>query len=414
MKPRKRLVICCDGTWNSPDAENVTNIEKIARTVETDPARTDGVQQLVYYLSGVGAGSYKADRILGGAFGFGLFAHVRSAYRFLALNYEPGDEIFVFGFSRGAYTARSLVGMVSLIGLLTRRALVEDQLGSAVALYHRGRGERHEHDAELTAFRAARCHDGVEISLLGVFDTVGALGVPGAPGALKGTHQFHDVRLSPIVRTARHALALDERRLMFEPSLWKATEADAVAAEASGRVRQVWFPGVHSDVGGGYQRSGLSDTTLLWIARESRAAGLVFDADLLNHYVASNREAVEHDSLSRQYEGLNLLSRTRMRLRGGGDAFDDGWRRLDPAPDRDGHRAVGVSIASTAAAWFRDEARRPPYRNRNVAAFAGSTRTFTDRETTVIALPLTAGPLAEALAAAGADLTLPAPPEAAT
>ena len=121
----KRLVICCDGTWNRPDSDHVTNIEKIARTVATDLDRTGGVQQLVLYLAGVGAG-YAADRLLGGAFGFGLFANVRSAYRFLALNYEPGDEIFVFGFSRGAYTARSLVGMVGRVGLLTRDALVAD------------------------------------------------------------------------------------------------------------------------------------------------------------------------------------------------------------------------------------------------------------------------------------------------
>src|SRR6478609_7420700 len=110
-RPCKRLVICCDGTWNRPDSDHVTNIEKIARTVATDLGRTGGVQQLVLYLAGVGAGSYAADRLLGGAFGF------------LALNYEPGDEIFVFGFSRGAYTARSLVGMVGRAGLLTRDAL---------------------------------------------------------------------------------------------------------------------------------------------------------------------------------------------------------------------------------------------------------------------------------------------------
>jgi len=122
-RPCKRLVICCDGTWNRPDSDHVTNIEKIARTVATDLGRTGGVQQLVLYLAGVGAGSYAADRLLGGAFGFGLFANIRSAYRFLALNYEPGDEIFVFGFSRGAYTARSLVGMVGRAGLLTRDAL---------------------------------------------------------------------------------------------------------------------------------------------------------------------------------------------------------------------------------------------------------------------------------------------------
>ena len=114
-RAKKRLVICCDGTWNAPDSRHITNVEKIARTVEIDLRRTGGVQQMVLYVSGVGAGSYKVDRILGGAFGFGLFANIRSAYRFLALNYEPGDEMFVFGFSRGAYTARSLVGMIGRV-----------------------------------------------------------------------------------------------------------------------------------------------------------------------------------------------------------------------------------------------------------------------------------------------------------
>src|SRR5919107_1657068 len=130
----KRLVICCDGTWNRPDSAHVTNIEKIARTVETNADGTDGVHQLVLYLSGVGVG-YGVDRVLGGAFGLGLFTNVLAGYRFLASNYEPGDEIFVFGFSRGAYTARSLGGMIGKVGLLTRRALVEEKLPEAVARY---------------------------------------------------------------------------------------------------------------------------------------------------------------------------------------------------------------------------------------------------------------------------------------
>ena len=125
----KRLVICCDGTWNRPDNAHVTNIEKIARTIETDPVDGDPpAQQMVLYLSGVGTSGYTVDRLLGGAFGFGLFDNVRSGYRFLALNYDPGDEIFVFGFSRGAYTARSLVGMIGRVGLLTRESLIRDHL----------------------------------------------------------------------------------------------------------------------------------------------------------------------------------------------------------------------------------------------------------------------------------------------
>ena len=114
----KRLVICCDGTWNRPDSPNITNIEKIARTVQTDPASSGDVPQLVYYLSGVGGAGYETDRILGGAFGFGLFNNMLAGYRFLAQNYEPGDEVFVFGFSRGAFTARTLVGMIGYFTLL--------------------------------------------------------------------------------------------------------------------------------------------------------------------------------------------------------------------------------------------------------------------------------------------------------
>ena len=269
-RARKRLVICCDGTWNRPDSAHVTNVEKIARTIETDLRRTGGVQQLALYLSGVGAGSYQVDRLLGGAFGFGLFANIRTAYRFLALNYDAQDEIFVFGFSRGAYTARSLVGMIGRVGLLTREALVADKLLEAVDRYRAGVDGAAKFKDTPAEFRHKYCHRASQVTLLGVFDTVGALGVPGAVGK---KHQFHDVNLGPVVDCARQALALDERRLKFEPCVWEAAEQDRVRDEAGGRVEQVWFPGVHSDVGGGLAVSGLSDTTLLWMATEARRRG---------------------------------------------------------------------------------------------------------------------------------------------
>ena len=132
MSRVKRLMVCCDGTWSKPDNKVVTNVEKIARSVQNDPALASGITQLVYYIAGVGASSYAADRMLGGAFGFGLSQNVISSYRFLAQNYEPGDEIFIVGFSRGAYTARSLAGMIGRVGLLTERALVEERLRDAV------------------------------------------------------------------------------------------------------------------------------------------------------------------------------------------------------------------------------------------------------------------------------------------
>ncbi|MBV9832602.1 MAG: DUF2235 domain-containing protein, partial [Marmoricola sp.] len=281
----KRLVVCCDGTWNKPDAQAVTNVEKIARTVQTDPSGAGGTNQLVYYVSGVGAGSYEADRLLGGAFGFGLFQHVIACYRFLTQNYEPGDEIFIIGFSRGAYTARSVAGMVARVGLLTKVALVEERLPEAVALYQRKDLPQGAFGASVDEFKHDHCHP-APVSFLGVFDTVGALGVP---GFMRLAPRFHDVQLSGQVLRARHALAVDETRLKFAPTFWEAP-ADA-PADPSGapredeRVKQVWFEGAHSDVGGGYPETGLSDTALLWMVREAHAAGLVFDAALLGYYV---------------------------------------------------------------------------------------------------------------------------------
>jgi hypothetical protein len=400
---RKRLVICCDGTWNRPDAAHVTNIEKIARTVATDLTRTDGVQQLVLYVSGVGADSYAVDRLLGGAFGFGLFANIRSAYRFLALNYEPGDEIFVFGFSRGAYTARSLVGMIGRVGLLTRDALVADKLPEAVARYQRRSPEDGAFGESDQEFRRDHCHPEAPVQLLGVFDTVGALGVP---GAVRKQHQFHDVNLSPVVLCARQALALDERRLTFEPCLWEAAEDTRAHDEASGRVRQVWFEGVHSDIGGGYAETGLSDTALLWMVTEANRRGLVFDTRLLATYVGSGSSAVRHDSLNLLYRVLNVLSRLRMALRHRTRRFLGSWRRLDPPPAAGTRQqwAVGVRIASSASQHFLDD---PSYGAPNLVEYAEQTSRFRDRVVEVVALPEPLGALDDWLERRGLDLGIP-------
>ena len=368
----KRLVICCDGTWNRSDNDNVTNIEKIARTIQTDLTRTGGVQQLVLYISGVGAGSYKVDRWLGGAFGFGLFSNVRTAYRFLALNYEPGDEIFVFGFSRGAYTARSLVGMVARVGLLTRTALVADKLPEAVNRYRRTspRGRAFgESDAE---FKHDHCHPDTPVAFLGVFDTVGALGVP---GAVRRGHQFHDIKLSRAVLCARQALAIDEHRMTFEPCLW---QVDAESADPPDRVKQVWFEGVHSDVGGGYPETGLSDTTLLWMAGEANRQGLVFDEELLGTYVASGKSAVRHSSMNLLYRTLNLKRLVVARFGRKNPAFEGSFRQLSTPT------CNGVLVAASAAAHYRDG---EDYRPTNLALLSKQTNEFEGVREPVIALP---------------------------
>jgi uncharacterized protein (DUF2235 family) len=368
----KRLVICCDGTWNRPDNRYVTNIEKIARTVQTDLARTDGVQQLVLYLAGVGGG-YQVDRLVGGAFGLGLFGNVVSAYRFLALNYEKGDEIFVFGFSRGAYTARSLAGMVAGVGLLTRRALIDEKLPEAVARYKRRDPDGGRAGQSAAEFRHDYCHDEAPLHFLGVFDTVGALGVP---GAMRRRHQFHDVRLGAEVRCARQALAADEPRMKFEPCLWEA--ADGTGAEDP-RVRQVWFEGCHSDVGGGYAETGLSDTALLWMVAEANREGLVFDESLLREYVGSSSSAIRHDPMKPLFRLLDLVIRLKIALRlHDGAAFLGSHRRLH-RPD-----CVSVRVAESTAEHYRGG---QDYRPRNLSAWAAACDDFADCVEPVIGLP---------------------------
>lgn len=355
-RSKKRLVICCDGTWNRPDSPNITNIEKIARTVQTDPAASGDVPQLVYYLSGVGGAGYETDRILGGAFGFGLFHNMLAGYRFLAQNYEPGDEIFVFGFSRGAFTARTLVGMVGYVGLITKRALVDDQLVKARDFYKLRKKDDDTRSPELDAWRAQHTHATTPIAFVGVFDTVGALGVP---GAMFLAPRFHNLQLSDEVACARHALAIDEYRLKFEPSLWTAKPGRPTEDE---RVKQVWFRGAHSDVGGGYAETGLSDSVLLWMATEAHAQGLVFDVPLLQTYVASGRSADQHNPLKPMFRVHNLLIRLKMLV---GLTRTDAFvrrrlRRLD-LPDR-----LSLRVASTAL----EDLKSGDYGPSNLVAYA--------------------------------------------
>jgi uncharacterized protein (DUF2235 family) len=369
----KRLVVCCDGTWNKPDSTTITNVEKIARTIQGDPASTSGVHQLIYYVSGVGAGSYAADKFLGGAFGFGLFHNVVACYRFLAQNYEPGDEIFIFGFSRGAYTARSVAGMVARVGLLTRLSLVKEKLPAAVHMYQRKDMAEGAFGATVDEFKKDHCHPAA-VTFLGVFDTVGALGVP---GFMKHAPQFHDVQLSDQVTRARHALAIDETRMKFAPTFWEAASESAAASTMDARVKQVWFEGAHSDVGGGYPETGLSDTALLWMAREAHDAGLVFDASLLTYYVNSGCDPIRHDPLSRFYRLDNRILGAKAKLGSGHDAFSGGLRRLTNA------RALSVRVASSAVIHLEDDQYQPA----NLKAFAEATKGFEGVIEPVVALP---------------------------
>jgi len=276
----KRIIICCDGTWNSPDESTngmacPTNVAKIAQLVTPTGTDAEGnpIDQVVYYHEGVGTGN-EVDKIAGGAFGVGLSDDIEHCYRFLINNYNDGDELFLFGFSRGAYMARSLVGLIHNSGLLTKKH--SDKCGFAYQIY-KDRSEVTNADAPIAiAFRQECCWPSISIKFLGVWDTVGALGVPDfvLSKLLGNQWSFHDISLSPIVKSASHALAVDEKREDFKPSPWdKANDAN---------FQQVWFAGVHSDIGGGYPETGLSDVTLDWMIKRAQAQGLNLDLTVLS------------------------------------------------------------------------------------------------------------------------------------
>jgi uncharacterized protein (DUF2235 family) len=270
----KSLVVCCDGTWNTPDQSSdgkpcATNVTKVARAV----ARQDsaGRAQLLYYHRGVG--SSRGERLRGGAFGFGLSRDVQRAYRFIVGNYEPGDQLYFFGFSRGAFTARSTVGLVRNAGILRSRHA--DLVDEAYALYRDAATAPRSVESEL--FRRSYSHE-TRIRFVGVWDTVGALGIPLSGmrwvNLINRRWQFHNVDLSTTVDAAFQALAIDEKRRPFAPTLWS-QQPDA----GQQRCEQVWFTGVHGDVGGGYPSSGLSDLALGWMVERARSCGLEFEQD---------------------------------------------------------------------------------------------------------------------------------------
>jgi uncharacterized protein (DUF2235 family) len=297
----KRLVLCCDGTWNSADQERngtpcPTNVVKLGYRVAKSAG---GTAQVVYYDQGVGTGNF-IDRVSGGAFGDGLEENIHDAYRFLVANYEPGDEIYLFGFSRGAFTARSIGGMIRKCGILERSAV--RYYRDAIELY---RSDEHPDDAKPRKFRqsCSVVEDApIPIRMIGVWDTVGALGIPlrGLRWLTRKDHQFHDTELSGSVQVACHALAIDEHRAPFAPTLWD------YKPKRGQQVEQAWFCGSHSDVGGGYAETGLSDIALEWMIGKASAAGLAFDAEALAAYpLKPDPLAAIHDSKT----GLYRLTR---------------------------------------------------------------------------------------------------------
>ncbi len=308
MPSRRNIILCFDGTWNREDGDRPTNVVRTSRAVA--PATAAGIEQLRYYDRGVGTGRF--DRIRGGLAGLGLAGNVEEAYVWLSARYRPGDRLFLFGYSRGAYTARSLAGLVGLCGIADPEKCsaggrrVSDAALEAMSIYRVASGPAREERAERyrenwtrasAGGGSGRGRDSRQVHFVGVWDTVGSLGVPlsGLKWIAARRHRFHDVSVGDHIRHACHAVAIDERRRPFAPTLW------LNGPHAAERVGQVWFPGVHGDVGGGGTATGLSDGALLWMWSKAWAAGLAFRP--------ASVEAVRPDPLGALGDSLSLAYR---------------------------------------------------------------------------------------------------------
>jgi uncharacterized protein (DUF2235 family) len=260
----KRIVVCTDGTWDN--TANDTNVYKVSKALTTTAS------QVGYYDDGVGADGNPIEKLLGGAFGAGLFQKIKDAYTQVAHLYEQDDSLFLFGFSRGAYTARSLAGMIAICGLPT-----EDFDANMVETAFQAYRNPNQRQALLDQLNQNYDMYDAKITMLGVWDTVGSLGIPAIFGGVDHLiYGFLDTNLHPDILNAYQALATDERRIEFPPTLWTSQPA------AGQTLEQIWFTGVHSDVGGGYgddpsTGTALSDITLSWILSKAWALGLETD-----------------------------------------------------------------------------------------------------------------------------------------
>lgn len=262
------LIFCIDGTWNSELERSrffswPTNVARVSELLIND-----GERQSVLYVPGVGTQGY-SDRIIGGIWGAGSTARLRTVYKSLCENYEPGDEIALFGFSRGAFTARAIAALIGTVGIIRHNQL--DQIDQAFSLHH---GRMNLWGSLLRTFRDAHSYEAT-VLFMGLWDTVIRHGPVLAPlgwlieRALNRRFGLMDHYPGGHVKHVVHALALDEERSAFRP--WRITISNPFQT-----VKEVWFAGSHSDVGGGYENSKPSEFSLRWVVDRAAMAGLMF------------------------------------------------------------------------------------------------------------------------------------------
>jgi uncharacterized protein (DUF2235 family) len=286
----KNIVFCADGTWNHPgETEDGlpadTNVYKFYR------ALVPSANLSRHYDDGVGSDGTLLEKLNGGAFGDGLFNKIKQGYAAIACDYQSGDRIYIFGFSRGAYTARSLAGMIATCGLPAPNKFSDQATLDAFNAYR----EHQNRQPLLDQLKVKYGNVDVKIAVVGVWDTVGALGIPDNlfENVDNQIYGFLDTALHPNVQAAYHALSIDERRNEFAPTLWDSS------ITSGQELVQIWFSGVHADVGGGYAETGLSDITLGWMMANAAKNDLLFDPYTFQKYTTldpKNALDVIHDS----------------------------------------------------------------------------------------------------------------------
>lgn len=271
----KKIVFCADGTWNqastpqSPSNAD-TNVAKLYN------ALLSTATQSTRYDAGLGVCGNPIQHLLGGAFGEGIEAKLRDGYTQISQLYSAGDQIFLFGFSRGAFTARSIAGMLACCGIpaIQTQAAFDD----AFTTYRLPTQSTEKATAKADLIQRYGNHD-VDIEMIGVWDTVGSLGIPSIFGDIDLLrYSFLDTQLSPRVKAAYQALAIDEERECFPPTLWDDSQVPGQILE------QAWFTGCHGNVGGGCLDSTLSDITLKWMLRRCAERGLEIDPQTQSIY----------------------------------------------------------------------------------------------------------------------------------
>jgi uncharacterized protein (DUF2235 family) len=381
---KRRLALFLDGTWN--EVSDNTNIWRLRALFS--PIGSDGREQRTYYSTGLG--TKFGEKVRGGMFGTGIDAAITSAYEWLIENYNPDDEIFIFGFSRGAYTARSLSGFVSKCGLLQQGSpLGVNQLWKryrrkgAKTIRELLAGERGPDEFHFEEDWMRKYAQPISIKFIGVFDTVGALGVPFPIFRyLKGeAYPFLNTGLRQNNEYAFHAVAIDEHRKAFRPTLWSNAGATNAAPRPIDRTEQRWFVGAHANVGGGCFNDPLAQLPLKWLESKAAKLGLTFKG------LFAAEESAATAQISNSFE-----------------EFAHGWYRVarlwiryyrpigfPPKDEGEGVTNLNETIDSSVfVRWRADKKYRPPglrnwakFKNVDPAKIVGSVRT--DNPTVTVA-----------------------------